>query len=391
MRTSLVKFFIGGLFIAILYQNCTAVHNESSNLSSFQACNLILKDEFTNGYQEFLNTNCAECHVSNGTGNGAFADPNGDLAFDAFLVRGAELVADRALDPNHQSPWTGPQHDAEINNLMPPWNSAKEQADLCVVNAGIDVNNDIAEGILPDDPKPTAGTITTFIKALRNVSSDQTSPTTFTWDLSNEIKDGVVSFAGAEFKLDVTALTSSTGDKNYVFSNPRLTTGDQALHLIFIEFVINHNVVEDATSYHSVNRRVAANQTDTPLGVGGTTFPYNIRATDVLAVSFGILEAINFDPPTFTELINPTTGVFGRYCISCHSTGGGQTAAGGFDMTTRQNIVNALKVSPYSPNNSRIFIRMNDAQFPMPQDIGILPQSDIEQVLWWIQDGAQDN
>lgn len=377
--------------MSLFYQNCTAVHNESGNLSSFQACNLILKDEFTNGYQKFLNTNCNNCHVTSGTGNGAFADPNQDLAFDAFLVRGANLVSERALDSNHQSPFTGPQHEAEINKINSTWNSAQEQADLCVFNAGIDTNTGIEDGIIPADPEPTAGTITTYIKALRDVSTDANNPTTLTWNLETEIAGQAASFPGASFAIDVVGLTSSTGDKNYVFSNPRLTTGADAMHVIFIEFVINNEVVEGATGYHTVNRRVPANQNDSALGVGGTTFPFNIRATDVVAISFGVLEVIQFDPPTFAELIAPT-GVFGMHCVRCHSDnyqGSGATAAGGFDITNRDDIVANLKVAPYSPNSSRIFIRMNDLQSPMPQDTGILPPEDIQQVLWWIQDGAR--
>ncbi len=384
MSTSMVKYFIAAVVLVTLFQNCSATHESSSTLSSFQACNLILKDEFVKGYQKFLQTNCNSCHVSNGSGNGAFADSSVDTAFDAFIFRGYELVGARALDPNHQPPFTGSQHQSALSELEGTWSSAQAQVDVCVANSGGGIGGGIDDGLVPEDPTPTQGNITTFIKALEADKDEKT----LSWNLENEIADpSDLSFPGATLEIDVRAITSSTGDKSYVISNPRLTAGSEALHITFIEFSINNKVVTNATSYHTVNRRVPAGETR-DLGVGGTIFSYNIRATDVLALKIGRLETIEFDPPTFDELIAPT-GVLGANCLSCHDgSNGNSTPQGGFDISSRDAIISQLMVSPYSPNNSEIYKRMNDLQRPMPQG-GLLPVDQVDQVLWWIQDGAR--
>lgn len=380
MRTSIVVFFISYLAIIFAFNNCSAVHQASSELSSFEACNLILKDQFIAGYHNFLQTNCNNCHSSGGTGNGAFADSNVDTAFDAFLVRGNTLVGDRAKDPNHQPPYSGAQHTAEVDDMDTTWDAAKVQVDQCVINSGgSNGPTDIDDGIIPTGPRPTQGTVTTYIK-LTGANPDGQN---ITWDLGDEIATSGVSFPGAQLSVRVTAITTVNGEKSYSISQPRLRAGDQALQIDFIEFIINNEVVEDATSYHGISRKVAANQTEDLAG-GAALFAYDLRNTDSIAISIGVLEAINFNPPTFAELIAPN-GVFGQHCLSCHDAA---TARGGLDMSTRDGILQQLMVAPYSPNSSEIFKRMNDVQRPMPQ-AGILPAAELLQVQQWIENGAR--
>ncbi len=383
MRTwSSIGYIITSVVLVVGFQNCSGVHEENSSLSSFDACNLVLKDEFSNGYHSFLQENCNGCHVGNGTGNGAFGDADLNLAFDAFNVRGFELVESRALDAKHQPPYTGPQHQAAINTLDEGWITAKAQADLCIANAGITVDNDIDEGVLPNDPQPTTHTIETFIKLI-NPNKDGT---TLTWDLGSEIKspDGL-NFPGAQLEIEITAQSSSSGEKSYIISNPKLRAGDtDALKFQYLGIAINNQVVREANGLYGINRKVPAGEERDLIETGSMLFRYNIRSTDTISILIGNLERVAFDPPTFAELIAPG-GIFGNNCMSCHDGAG--NPSGGFDISTRDAVFLQGKVAAGAPNNSRIFIRMNDTQSPMPQ-AGMLPDADIEQVLWWIQDGA---
>jgi len=381
MRTSVLTFILGSSLMLVFYNNCSAVHEGNSSLSSAQACNLLYKDEFLRGYGPFLKNNCASCHSFQGTGNGAFADSNDDIAFESFVIRGNNLVRQRALDPQHQPPFTGAQHTETLTEIDTTWDAIKAQVDLCIASSGGD-SNTVSDGIVPEDPVPTKGTVTTFLKLLEASPSRRT----LSWDLESEIAaPRGLSFPGAEFKIDIQATTTVNGEKTYIFSNPRLTAGNESLHMMYIEFVINNQLVQTATSYHSVNRRVPAGE-ERPAGVGSIAVAYDVRNTDTVAISFGLLDAINFNPPTFAELIAPT-GVFGANCMGCHDGGAGNPQ-GNFDISSRDIVLQRLMVAPYSPNNSEIFKRMNDPLSPMPQS-GLLPQNQIDQVLHWIQDGAR--
>ncbi len=383
MRIPVGLFLSGYLVAMVAFNNCSAVHEGGSLASSFEACNLALKDEFANGYHQFLVSNCANCHVSQGSGNGAFADSNLDIAFDAFNVRGNLLVGSRAIDPNHQPPWSGSQHSDEVSSLDNTWNVIKQQADDCVSRAGGAVDDIYFDGIVPEDPTFTRGEIETFVKLMNATATRKT----LTWNLETEIKSPTgLSFAGAQLSIDVQANTTINGEKSYIFSNPRLRAGTQSIHLIHISFNINNELVSSATSYHGINRRVPATETR-DLSVGSITFLYDLKNTDTVSLSIGLLDVVDFDPPTFAELIAPT-GVFGQNCLSCHNAADtASTLQGNFDISTRQAVITQIKVAPYSPNNSRLFIRMNDAQSPMPTS-GVLPNNQIKQVLDWIRDGA---
>jgi hypothetical protein len=148
---------------------------------------------------------------------------------------------------------------------------------------------------------------------------------------------------------------------------------------------VNNQEITEATSFHQINRRVPATE-ERDLATSSLVFRYDIRATDTISVLIGNLEPTTFNPPSFADLIAPG-GVFNTHCMSCHDGASGNPQAG-FDISTRDAILSQLMVAPYAPNNSEIFIRMNDAQSPMPQS-GILPDAELEQVLWWIQDGAR--
>ncbi len=383
MRTyTVIGYLLACVGMVFAYQNCSGVHESNASLSSFEACNLVLKDQFSNGYHQFLTQNCNGCHVSNGTGNGAFGDNDLDIAFDAFNVRGNILVENRALDPNHQPPFTGPQHQGDIIDLDEGWYAAKAQADLCIANAGVTIENEIEGGVITNDPQPTTHAFETFIKL---IDADKDG-TTIQWDLSDEILlPNGTSFPGARLEIEVTALSTVTGEKSYIISNPKLRAGDQALHFQYFGVKINNQVVQEANSFHQINRKIPPN-TERDLATSSLVFRYDIRATDTISVLIGNIQTTTFNPPTFDELIAPT-GVFGANCMSCHDGGTGNPQAG-FDISNRNAVLTQLMVAPYSPNNSEIFKRMNDTQRPMPQS-GILSDPALEQVLWWIQDGAR--
>lgn len=378
-RSSWIIFLLSLTPLLLIYNNCSGLRSESQtrNLSSAADCNLFLKEEFSRGFHVFLKTNCSGCHRTGGGGNGAFADNDLDLAFDAFQLRGPDLIGSRAQDINHQPPWTGPQHTVSITELKSQWANAEQSAQSCLDN---DTDNtDEETSIFPIDPVYTTATIETYVKPLAASATRKT----IKWNLATEIlRPSGLSFQDAELSIDVEAATTINGDKSYIFSNPKLKAGGQALHLSHIGFKINNALVSNATSYNVLNRRVPANLTRDLAG-GSITFPYNIQNEDVVALTIGRLDVIDFAPPTFANLISPT-GVFGRNCLSCHST---EQQQGDFDISTRQNLINRIYISPYSPNNSPLLLRMVHATNPMPPT-GALGDDNIKQVLDWVLDGA---
>lgn len=368
MKTARLVSFILCSLLLTLFNNCQGafdpVHEDDLMDLSSLGCLAELEATFRATYHPFLVANCKTCHVVGGAGNGSFAQADAGAAFSQFMLRGADLIKNRAVDANHQSPYTGPQHIGTIAGFEPSWQAASTRASICSGTSG-----------------PT-GSTTVRTKA-KNLNAT-TAAQNLTWDLGSEIASpGGTSFSGGRLNLRVVTVTTPTGEKNYQFSAFTIRGGTtQALRASYVEILINDQIIASATTYKGVDRRVPANaQRD--LSITNMIVPYNFKAGDKIALAFGRLEAVDFNPPTFAQLIG-AGGVFANNCLSCH---GPTTSEAGLDMTNRNNLVSRFMVAPFSPSTSEIYKRMTDSTRPMPA-AGLLAPAQQKSVEDWINDGA---
>ena len=386
-ETVRVCYFIVLIMVSALYTNCSAKHSSLSDSSVnplLLKCNAILEDEFQKGYYPFVKENCAACHVVGGAGNGAFADSLANIAFEAFNLRGATLVHDRAVDPNHQPSFTGPQHESTLAPMETAWAEAEARKKTCEDAVLTDNNGGGGDGVNP--PPPAEAKIFTTAKTM----SAGNNSTTLTWNLANEISEPTgISLAGVQFSITVQADETSTGDQYYQFSLPSLQTGNSNIRIAVIQIRINGEIETSATTYKGVNRIVVSGQ-NTNLTLTNMIVPRTLNAADTLAIGFGIIEETTADPiaPGVVRLSDLTFsgGVFANNCVSCHNAA---NANGGLVLTDHQLLIDSVRnyAIPGNPNGSLIIQRMTNAANPMPPT-GLLNDSQISIVEDWIIDGA---
>lgn len=363
------KFF----FLILIFTGCSAFNNHGSNppLSLGLACEEDLRAIFQQTYQPFLVNNCNSCHSVGGPGRGSFADDDLDTAFDEFLLRGPDLVGERAVDPNHRPPFSGPHLSDEEANLRTQWDSLSAQTSCQSVDAD---DNDLS-----DDPLPEGGQFKTTEQVLSLDPSNQT----LLWNLERDIVlPENTSYSGAQLSVDIQVMTSDTGETSYLFSQPILTAGDSALHIAFVEIYINGELINSASTFRGINRYIPSNDTR-ELTETTMVVPFNISDQDRVGMAFGILEPVDFEPYTFTEL---TSELFLNNCTSCHS---GDNPRGGLDITNLSRLQGEGLVIPFSEKTSEIYKRMVDTTNPMPPS-GLLPAEETKKVRDWILDGAPE-
>lgn len=132
--TALV-LILGFASVPVLYTHCGAQHQGTAQLSSTSALKPIFRDTF----HPFLVSNCASCHIRGGQGNGRFASSSVDEAFDDFYFTGFRRIADMAVDANHNFPFTGPQHQEEIQSILARY------TDLVSQDSSLEIPSDIFE------------------------------------------------------------------------------------------------------------------------------------------------------------------------------------------------------------------------------------------------------
>ena len=93
---------------------------------------------------------------------------------------------------------------------------------------------------------------------------------------------------------------------------------------------------------------------------------------------------------TFSELMNPSSGILGQNCTACHNS---TDKAGNYDMTDYELMIANQVLIPFDVN-SKMFLRMNPTPDylgkPMPLDGFLTPDKRLE-VQLWIQAGAPNN
>lgn len=212
----------GGLVVLALiqlisYQNCGsdfAVKQGLNLASSASVCESSLEADFQASYYAFLKNNCASCHTSKGPGNGAFADGNVDLAFNAFLDAGSDRIDVNATNSAHAGGYTGPQNTSAINLASQQWQAAEAQC-----KAG-------ASG---------ASGPTTLAKAMNATATAKD----ISWNLDTETDSRPSSTGGATLLISVREAASANGTPVYYFSNPRLKAGSKAVTIAGLMVRIN--------------------------------------------------------------------------------------------------------------------------------------------------------
>lgn len=344
----------------------------SSVLAQGAGCLGSLKSSFSSTYYPFLRANCASCHYTGGAGNGAFADPNRTIAFEQFSMRSTALINGKAIDPNHQPPFTGTRHQSAISGLDTRWQGAMATYQACKVASG--------EEPEPTPPAPQTANFVTVPKVMNATNNNRT----ITWNFANELQQGTP-IAGLQLQLNVRIFTSPTGLKSYQFSNPRLRiSGAQAYRVMRMDVMVNGRLEASSTTYRSVDRRVPGNNQTRQLSAATLVLEMNTNAADTVSVGIGELQPIDFAPPTFAQLVDPATGVFGMHCVSCH---GPVDPPGGFDISNRGTLIGLFYVVPFNPMLSVLHTRVTNAASPMPPT-GLISAQEQKQILDWILDGA---
>ena len=358
------------LMILVAFNNCAPLHSASSKneLSSKGFCEEILKTTFEEQFHSFLKNNCAACHTNGGSGNGEFADGDLQVAYEAFSLRGVDIVSSRALSASHKPPYTGPQHQSAIDQIKQTFSEKQIEFEACneTGELGSEGNNS-----------------SKFTSSAKNMFS-QTNAKELVWILGQELSPAAPNeLQNAVFKMSAIAEEHAGGQKYYRLFSPKLQAGNSALHIRSIEIKINGSLVSSATTYKGIDRKVPAGQLR-DLTLTNMIVPYDHSPNDVIEIVFNNLDATDFDPPTFAQL-NQAGGVFQSHCVSCHS---GANPSAGLDITNKQSLISKFYVIPESPGNSLLLLKMKNGALPMPP-AGNLPSLRIQKVEDWISDGAR--
>jgi hypothetical protein len=93
---------------------------------------------------------------------------------------------------------------------------------------------------------------------------------------------------------------------------------------------------------------------------------------------------------TFSQLMDPDSGVLGQNCVMCHNS---KDNAGGYDMTDYELMRKENVVIPFD-QNSKMYLRTQPLpeylSKPMPAN-GFLPQYQVIEIRNWILSGAKNN
>ncbi len=290
--------FLFSMFVvtSIAFNNCSPQHTDvSDGLSSTlgaDSCEQKLMDTYKTGYHVFLQNNCNLCHVS-GPGKGAFASGDLKISYDAFKITGYDVVSNKAIDPNHQSPYTGPQHQQAISNLKVQWSKASQEAASCGAggtNSSTQFDFKAMSFLAP--------------KAVPDTSDMKDHQ--ITWNLESDFLSGPnPDFAAAQLTVTVRRFKTSTGEESLVVTMPTLTgaTNDIRVKGIFVK--INGTAIKYATTFAYVDQGVNKNS-DEVLGLlsgGAMIIAGKPDPRDQLQLGFMTIEKTSLPPPLPTPSI----------------------------------------------------------------------------------------
>ncbi len=305
---------IGGLVVAIAFNNCSPEHAGSADgFSILQELNFVPcafpdeKDLFSKTYLPFLTRNCATCHIPGGEGKGVFASGNLQTAYDAFTVTGYDLINENAISISHEAPYTGSQHLPIIDLLQEQWVRGLENIAICQAGGGV-------PDPIPIDENTRLETRSKAINTGTIPVSGSTPTVTISWNLPTEILNptGAITLpniAGTTLSANIRAYR--LGSKVvYEITEPRLkatTTTDVKIQSLLVK--INGRLIRNQTTYRYIDVGVFRGE-DVRLAPGAMVVDGAVAETDVISISIGKLEALTLPPrPVFPRVRFVTSAV----------------------------------------------------------------------------------
>lgn len=295
----IIIFTVLFLTVPMTYNSCSSNHSsvEDGLTSLAKSCNL--ESYFSRTWQPFLQQNCATCHASGGQGSGAFADSNVDIAFSSFTTKGFAKVARFAVNPAHNSPYSGPQHETEINDLSERWSAAEiEAAQTCG-------DSSIGDGRVREDFSTWMRTTSKPIGALE-VGDTQTVTWALDQDLLPDNMPANITLDNVEMSVTV-EVRDNLGDIYYAIYDPRLIMDNAIadLKVSGLAFRMNGQLIDNQTTFYRVETSKRKNNTnDVPISSGAMIFEGTVRTSDVLSLSIKSLENLDLGPPPEGVLVN---------------------------------------------------------------------------------------
>lgn len=296
------SLFTGGIvfvlsLILMFFNNCSSEHygeTSSNALESLGTCSLSSEKQlFSLTYQPFLEKNCSTCHFPGGTGKGAFATSGLEVAWTAFSSIGFSKISAFAIDPSHQSPYTGPHNSEAVTELKELWAKGQEELVRCKDATAI-------TEFIGDEYKDIR--VHSVSRAISpNVGSDMI----LTWDLNKDMRTpppgvNLPNMPGAFFEITVKIEVEST-QTAYLISKPRIiypSTNASAtdINLESLNFRLNGEDVINETTFHYLKASARKNK-NTLLSAGAMVAVGNLKSSDVISFSFGKIEATVLPPP----------------------------------------------------------------------------------------------
>lgn len=239
LKNGLVSLSVLILFAVtpVLYTNCGSQHQGTESVSATS----VLKPVFKETFHPFLVSNCSSCHVRGGSGNGKFASSTVDEAFDDFYYMGYSKIAAYAVDAGHNYPFTGPEHEQEINQLVNKYkeviansDAVEEDSDIYAIDAQIVTSSKIL-GFNSDGER-------TFLWNLKY--------NTFRKSDSNEIEDELLE--KIEITSEAAMVKSNDIQIGYSFGAPRIHLDEDAdtdIYVLGAVYQLNDALIEKNTFY----------------------------------------------------------------------------------------------------------------------------------------------
>ena len=320
---------IGGLLF--LFNNCQ-VNLQSDNLvlekTSLSAaagsttttpiggtmCEQEILNLYSRGWHDFLKTNCAICH-SNGPGKGKFANADINTSYADFQEIGYTKIANNAVNPNHNPPYSGVQHTQAVNELKVEWQKGLADFEKC---SGTKVDSGAVE---TQYDKITLKTIGKQIGLAKDGDKK-----ILTWDLGKEMSrikgtDAIDDLGGAQFAITVTRLRNSSGATYYTFSSPTVFGSNKDIRIQGVFISLNGFLLNYPTTFSYLDnsiRKGSKNDLTGLLSTGSLVAPKVVLESDALSLSFINVTAVELPaatPPLAVTLgnnspilVTPTTG-----------------------------------------------------------------------------------
>jgi mono/diheme cytochrome c family protein len=402
LRRAIITWSIFGLFVAYTFNACAPENSELALSSQAERCsNALLENGFT-AYHAVLNSKCAGCHIQGGAGNGGFADPNIQVAYNVFRAKGETLIYNYAIDGAHRPPSSGPANIPLLEAPRAEWNAAWPAYEACMATPvdpvdPTDPTDPTDPNPPPPPPPPGTGLVTPTIKTVaKNLPAAASAATNIVWQLGSEMEDNTKTQAGATLTITVQAITTQQGNSAYYISVPRLRGANAgSLYVKNLGFYLDDVFVPApaGATFQSVDRYIPqAGTRDLAPSGGAMVIALPTLAGHRIAPAFERFEQavvggtpLVFNPPTHTQLNSATDPqrVFNSKCSSCH---GATNPRAGLNLLNYYGVF-GIYVIPFVPNSSPLFTRITARTMP-PAGSPQLTAAEIESVRQWILDGA---